>query len=143
VDGGARGGGRASAAGLPAAAGGLAAGGPASACWRAGLGGCCWPASVGSRPWPGWPCLALGGPADLCRPGLAGHPLHLVLDGASLVVGPGVPAAPRGAVVVLREALGSLLAIVVEMAGASILLAHRRAADVGQSGESLLRCRWT
>jgi hypothetical protein len=24
-----------------------------------------------------------------------------------------------------------------------ILLAHRRAAGVGQSGESLLRCRWT
>jgi hypothetical protein len=36
--------------------------------------------------------------------------------------------------VVLREVLGSLLVVVAEVAGAGILLAHERAAGVGQSG---------
>jgi hypothetical protein len=39
--------------------------------------------------------------------------------------------------VVLREVLGTLLAVVAEVAGAGILLAHEQAAGIGQSGESL------
>jgi hypothetical protein len=39
--------------------------------------------------------------------------------------------------VVLREALGFLLVVVVaEVAGAGILISHKRAAGIGQSGES-------
>jgi hypothetical protein len=54
-----------------------------------------------------------------------------------------VPSASHGTVVVLREALGSLLEVVVEVEGDGLLHAHERAAGVGQSGESPHRCRWT
>jgi hypothetical protein len=66
-----------------------------------------------------------------------------VLVGATLAVGPRVPSASHGTVVVLREALGSLLEVVVEVEGDGLLHAHERAAGVGQSGESPHRCRWT
>jgi hypothetical protein len=39
-------------------------------------------------------------------------------------------------VVVHVEALGTLLVVIAEVAGAGILLAHERATGVGQSGES-------
>jgi hypothetical protein len=84
-----------------------------------------------------------GGPAGHYRPGLASHSLHLVLVGATLAVGPRVPGASRDNVVVLREALGSLLVVVAEVAGAGILHSHERAAGVGQSSVSPHWCQWT
>jgi hypothetical protein len=65
-----------------------------------------------------------------------------VLVDAALAVGPRVPGASRGGVVVHREALGFLLAVVVEVAGAGFLHAHERAADIGQWGKSPHQCRY-
>jgi hypothetical protein len=53
-----------------------------------------------------------------------------------MAAGPGVAAASRSAVVALREASGLPVGDVAEVAGATFVHDHERAAGIAQSGES-------